>query len=54
MRAGLKRELTLSDIKVDPSIKSSKNDPFVVKKVEEAKRVLKDVDISILNLTPKA
>ncbi|WP_157488268.1 DUF6934 family protein [Dyadobacter crusticola] len=54
MRSERKRELTLADIKVDPSIKSSKNDPFVVRKVEEAKRALAKLDLTVLNLPPKS
>jgi len=32
--------LDLSKVTVDPNLKSHRNDPFVVRKVEEAKRIL--------------
>ena len=54
MRSEQKRELTLADIKVDPTIKSSRNDPFVIRKVEEAKRTLAKLDLTVLNLPHKS
>ncbi|MCE7067996.1 hypothetical protein [Dyadobacter sp. CY326] len=38
---------------IDPNLKSSRNSPFVVRKVEEAKRHLAGVDLSILGITDK-
>lgn len=34
------KENDLSKVKVNPNLKSHANDPFVVRKVEEARRVL--------------
>jgi hypothetical protein len=40
MKATQKRLVDLSKVNVDPNMKSHKSDPFVVKKVEEAKQAL--------------
>jgi hypothetical protein len=45
MKPKQKREyiFDLSKVTIDPNLKSHRNDPFVVRKVEEAKRVLKSL-----------
>ena len=43
----------LSKITIDPNMKSSANDPFILRKVEQARKTLANVDLSILNLPPK-
>ncbi|ACT94499.1 hypothetical protein [Dyadobacter fermentans] len=39
--------LDLSKVKINPNLKSHANDPFVVRKIEEAKRVLKSLKTPI-------
>jgi hypothetical protein len=40
MKAKAKDIFDLSKVKVNPNLKSHRNDPFVVRKIEEARRVL--------------
>ncbi|MCE7063560.1 hypothetical protein [Dyadobacter sp. CY343] len=55
MKKSNKRALVdLSQIKINPDIKSCRDSPFVVRKVEAAKKALENVDLSILNLPHKA
>jgi len=41
-------------VTIDPDLKSSRDSPFVMKKVEAAKKRLVNVDLSILNLPNKS
>jgi hypothetical protein len=49
-----KKMLKVGQVTIDPNLKSHRGDPFVVRKVEAAKKALENVDLSILNLPRKA
>ncbi len=44
MKNADKRLIDISKIKVSAKVKSHANDPFVLKKLEEARRVLKSLE----------
>lgn len=44
----------LPKVTIDPYLKSSRNSPFVVRKVEEAKKDIATLDLGILNISKKS
>jgi len=54
MKNEQKKIFKVAQVTIDPNLKSHRWDPFVQRKVEAAKKALENVDLSILNLPPKA
>ena len=44
----------LPKVTINPNLKSSRNSPFVVRMVEEAKKHIATLDLSILNISKKS